>query len=63
MRCGRAPLDLATLAELVPDPRAAAVVLFEGVTREVPSSTTRQSWKAEVTAEGRARVEGALPAT
>jgi MoaE-MoaD fusion protein len=30
------PLDLATLAELVRDPRAGAVVLFEGVTREVP---------------------------
>jgi molybdopterin converting factor subunit 1 len=30
------PLDLATLAHLVRDPRAGAVVLFEGVTREVP---------------------------
>jgi MoaE-MoaD fusion protein len=30
------PLDLAALADAVRDPRAGAVVLFEGVTREVP---------------------------
>src|SRR5919108_673651 len=30
------PLDLAALAGAVRDPRAGAVVLFEGVTREVP---------------------------
>ena len=30
------PLDLAALAAAVRDPRAGAVVLFEGVTREVP---------------------------
>ena len=30
------PLNLAALAEAVRDPRAGAVVLFEGVTREVP---------------------------
>jgi molybdopterin synthase catalytic subunit len=30
------PLDLARLAELVRDPRAGAVVVFEGVTRDVP---------------------------
>jgi molybdopterin synthase catalytic subunit len=30
------PLDLAALATLVRDPRAGAVVLFEGVTRDVP---------------------------
>jgi molybdopterin converting factor subunit 1 len=30
------PLDLAALAEAVRDPRAGAVVLFEGVTRDVP---------------------------
>jgi molybdopterin synthase catalytic subunit len=30
------PLDLAALADIVRDPRAGAVVLFEGVTREVP---------------------------
>jgi MoaE-MoaD fusion protein len=30
------PLDLGALADLVRDPRAGAVVLFEGVTREVP---------------------------
>ncbi len=30
------PLDPGTLADLVRDPRAGAVVLFEGVTREVP---------------------------
>ena len=30
------PLDLSALADLVRDPRAGAVVLFEGVTREVP---------------------------
>ena len=30
------PLDLAGLADAVRDPRAGAVVLFEGVTREVP---------------------------
>ena len=30
------PLDLAALADAVRDPRAGAVVLFEGVTRDVP---------------------------
>jgi molybdopterin converting factor subunit 1 len=30
------PLDVAALADAVRDPRAGAVVLFEGVTREVP---------------------------
>ncbi len=30
------PLDLAALAHAVRDPRAGAVVLFEGVTRDVP---------------------------
>ena len=30
------PLNLGALADLVRDPRAGAVVLFEGVTREVP---------------------------
>jgi MoaE-MoaD fusion protein len=30
------PLDLSALADAVRDPRAGAVVLFEGVTREVP---------------------------
>ena len=30
------PLDLAALADAVRDPRAGAVVVFEGVTREVP---------------------------
>ncbi len=30
------PLDLSSLADAVRDPRAGAVVLFEGVTREVP---------------------------
>jgi molybdopterin synthase catalytic subunit len=30
------PLDLAALADLVRDPRAGAVVVFEGVTRDVP---------------------------
>jgi MoaE-MoaD fusion protein len=30
------PLDLSSLADVVRDPRAGAVVLFEGVTREVP---------------------------
>ena len=30
------PLDLQALADAVRDPRAGAVVLFEGVTREVP---------------------------
>ena len=30
------PLDLSALAEAVRDPRAGAVVLFEGVTRDVP---------------------------
>ncbi|HWM09564.1 MAG TPA: molybdenum cofactor biosynthesis protein MoaE, partial [Solirubrobacteraceae bacterium] len=30
------PLDLAALAAAVRDPRAGAVVLFEGVTRDVP---------------------------
>jgi molybdopterin converting factor subunit 1 len=39
VRCVRVtdqPLDLAALADAVRDPRAGAVVLFEGVTREVP---------------------------
>src|SRR5919198_234856 len=31
------PLDLTALADAVRDPRAGAVVLFEGVTREVPA--------------------------
>jgi molybdopterin synthase catalytic subunit len=35
-RVSAEPLDLAALARLVRDPRAGAVVLFEGVTREVP---------------------------
>src|SRR5919197_2263810 len=30
------PLDLQAVADAVPDPRAGGVVLFEGVTREVP---------------------------
>jgi molybdopterin synthase catalytic subunit len=37
VRVTAAPLDLATLAAAVRDPRAGAVVCFEGVTREVPS--------------------------
>ena len=36
MRVTAEPLDLAALADLVRDPRAGGVVLFEGVTREVP---------------------------
>jgi molybdopterin converting factor subunit 1 len=37
VRVTREPLDLAALAGAVRDPRAGAVVLFEGVTRDVPS--------------------------
>ena len=36
VRVTEEPLDLAALAAAVRDPRAGAVVLFEGVTREVP---------------------------
>jgi molybdopterin converting factor subunit 1 len=36
IRLTEEPLDLAALADVVRDPRAGAVVLFEGVTREVP---------------------------
>jgi MoaE-MoaD fusion protein len=36
VRVSAEPLDLAALAGAVRDPRAGAVVLFEGVTREVP---------------------------
>jgi molybdopterin synthase catalytic subunit len=36
VRISAEKLDLAALAEAVRDPRAGAVVLFEGVTREVP---------------------------
>ena len=36
VRVTASPLDLAALADAVRDPRAGAVVLFEGVTREVP---------------------------
>ncbi len=36
VRITREKLDLAALADAVRDPRAGAVVLFEGVTREVP---------------------------
>jgi molybdopterin synthase catalytic subunit len=36
VRVTASPLDLAGLADAVRDPRAGAVVLFEGVTREVP---------------------------
>jgi MoaE-MoaD fusion protein len=36
VRVTGAPLDLAALAAVVRDPRAGAVVLFEGVTRAVP---------------------------
>ena len=36
VRVTEAPLDLSALAAAVRDPRAGAVVLFEGVTRDVP---------------------------
>jgi len=36
VRVGAEPLDVAGLSAAVRDPRAGAVVLFEGVTREVP---------------------------